>query len=137
MWKSLGSCGVEKLTQLYKSIYDTGQFPDDPVKSIFIPLLKKAMATECGNYRLISLMTHVSEIFLRMNLKKVKQLIDIEVDKVQLSLTPGRGTRERIFSFNIMAQKHMEVMKEMYICFIDYAKAFDRVKHGNLIECLK
>ena len=36
-----------------------------------------------------------------------------------------------------MAQKHLEVKKEMYICFIDYAKAFDRVKHEKLIDCLK
>ena len=36
-----------------------------------------------------------------------------------------------------MTQKHIEVMKEMYLCFIDYAKAFDRVKHENFIKCLK
>ena len=36
-----------------------------------------------------------------------------------------------------MAQKNIEVKNEMYICFIDYAKAFYRVKRKNLIECLK
>ena len=49
MWKSLKSFGVEKLTQLFNSIYDTGLFPDNLVKSICIPLPKKAMATECGD----------------------------------------------------------------------------------------
>ena len=137
MWKALGPFGVEKLTLLFNSIYDTGQFPDDLVKSIFLPLPKKAMATECGDHRLISLMPHATKIFLRVILNRVKQLIDTEVDEVQFGFRPGRGTREGIFSFNIMAQKHIEVMKEMYICFIDYAKAFDRVKHENLIECLK
>ena len=41
------------------------------------------------------------------------------------------------FSFNILAQKHIEYQKDLYICFIDYAKAFDKVKHENLIDCLK
>ena len=137
MWKALGSFGVEKLTQLFNSIYDTGSFPEDLVKSIFIPLPKKPMATECGDHRLISLMPHATKIFLRVILNRVKQLIDVEVDEAQFGFRPGRGTREGIFSFNVMAQKHLEVKKEMYVCFIDYAKAFDRVKHENLIDCLK
>ena len=136
MWKSLKSFGVAKLTQLFNNIYDTGMFPDDLVKSIFIPLPKKAMATECGDHRLISLMPHATKIFLRVILNRIKEVIDIEVDEAQFGFRPGRGTREGIFSFNILAQKHIEVQKELYICFIDYAKAFDRVKHENLIECL-
>ena len=91
MWKSLGSFNIEKLTQLFNSIYNTGQFPDDLVKSIFIPLPKKAMA--CGDYRLTSLMPLATKIFLRVILNRVKQLIDIEVDEVQFSFRPGRGTR--------------------------------------------
>ena len=137
MWKALGSFGVDKLTQLFNSIYNSGQFPEDLVKSIFIPLPKKPMANECGDHRLISLMPHATKIFLRVILNRVKQRIDVEVDEVQFGFRPGRGTREGIFSFNIMAQKHLEVKKEMYVCFIDYAKAFDRVKHEKLIECLK
>ena len=136
MWRSLNSFGVEKLTQLFNSIYDTGQIPDDLVKSIFIPLPKKAMATECGDHRLISLMPHATKIFLRVILNRIKEVIDIEVDEAQFGFRPGRGTREGIFSFNILAQKHIELNKELYICFIDYAKAFDRVKHENLVECL-
>ena len=137
MWKALGSFGTDKLTKLFNHIYDTGQFPDDLVKSIFIPLPKKPKASDCGDYRLISLMPHITKIFLRVVQNRIKQTIDIEVNEVQFGFRPGRGTREGIFCFNILAQKHIEVQKEMYVCFIDYAKAFDRVKHENLIKCLK
>ena len=92
------------------------------------------MATECPDY---SVMPHATKVFLRVIPNRVQQLIDIEVDEVQFGFRPGRGTRESIFSFNIMAQKHIAVMKEMYIPVIDYGKVFDRVNHGNLIECLK
>ena len=41
---------------------------------------------------------------------------------------------ERVFYFNMLAQKHLEINKDnMYVCFIDYAKVFDRVKHLQLI----
>ena len=43
--KSLESFGIEKLTQLFKSIFDTGQFPDDLVESIFIPHPRKPVET--------------------------------------------------------------------------------------------
>ena len=104
-------------------------FPEDLVKSIFIPLPKKPMAIECGDHRLISLIPHATKIFLRVILNRVKQLID---NKAQFGFRPERGTREGIFSFNVMAPKHLEVKKEMYLFFIDYFKAFDRVKHDNL-----
>ena len=82
-------------------------------------------------------MPHITKIFLRIVLNRIKTVIDIEVDEAQFGFRPGRGTREGIFSFNVLAQKHIEYQKELYICFIDYAKAFDKVKHENLIECLK
>ena len=137
MWKALGDFGIDKLTQLFNNMYDTGAIPDDLVKSIFIPLPKKPKATMCGDYRLISLMPHITKIFLRVVLNRIKTKIDIEVDEAQFGFRPGRGTREGIFCFNILAQKHIEVKREMYVCFIDYAKAFDRVKHENLIQCLQ
>ena len=82
-------------------------------------------------------MPHITKIFLRIVLNRIKSVIDIEVDEAQFGFRPGRGTREGIFSFNILAQKHIEYQKDLYICFIDYAKAFDKVKHENLIDCLK
>ena len=133
MGKALGSFGVEKLTELFNSIYNSGQFPEDLVKSIFIPLPKKPMANECGVHKLISLMPHTTKIFLRVIFNRIKQPIDVAVDEVQSGFRPERGTWEGIFSFNIMAQMHIEVKKEMYFCFINYTKAFDRVKHENLI----
>ena len=82
-------------------------------------------------------MPHITKIFLRIVLNHIKLLIDIKVDEAHFGFRPGQGTRDGIFSFNILAQKHIEYRKELYICFINYAKAFDRVKHENLIECLR
>ena len=77
-------------------MYDTGEIPDDLVKSIFISLPKKPKATMCGDYRLISLMPHITKIFLRVVLNRIKTIIDIEMDEAQFGFLPGRGTREGI-----------------------------------------
>ena len=51
--------------------------------------------------------------------------------------TTPAGTSEGIFCYNILAQKHLEVDQDLFTCFIDYSKAFDRVHHYQLIECLE
>ena len=137
MWKVLGDFAVEKLTHLFNRIYSSGYIPSEMSKSVFITLPKKSKATECGEYRLISLMPHITKIFLRVILNRIKTRINIEVGEEQFGFRAGSGTREGIFCLNILAQKHIEVNKDLYVCFIDYAKAFDRVKHCELIECLK
>lgn len=48
-----------------------------------------------------------------------------------------KGTRNTIFISNKLTERAIEIQKDLYLCFIDYEKAFDRVKHENLAEILK
>ena len=64
------------------------------------------------------------------------QKIDDAVGETQFGFRNEIGTREGIFSLNIIAQKYMDVKEYLYLCFIYYSKAFDRVHHAQLIECL-
>ena len=105
--------------------------------SVYITLPKQARATECSNFRTISLMPHALKIFLKVIQARIGVKIDKEVGPTQFGFRPGSGTREGIFCYNILAQKHLEVDKDMYTCFIDYSKAFDRVHHSELIQCLE
>ena len=137
MIKLLEEFGVEKLTELYNEIYSTGRFPEELLKSVYITLPKQPRATDCSNYRTISLMPHTLKIFLKIIQDRIGSKIDKEVGQTQFGFRPGSGTREGIFSFNIIAQKHIEVNQDLYACFIDYSKAFDRVHHVQLIDCLE
>ena len=137
MIKLLEEFGIEKLTDLYNEIYATGTFPDELLKSVFITLPKQPRATDCSNYRTISLMPHTLKIFLKVIQDRISSKIDKEVGETQFGFRPGSGTREGIFCFNIIAQKHIEVNQDLYTCFIDYSKAFDRVHHIQLINCLE
>ena len=137
MIKTIGEFGIEKLTQLYNSIYETGHIPQELLTSVYITLPKKPRATECSDYRTISLMPHTLKILLKIIQERLSKKIDKEVGETQFGFRPCSGTREGIFSFNILAQKHLEVDQDMYTCFIDYSKAFDRVHHLQLIQCLE
>ena len=47
-----------------------------------------------------------------------------------------KGTRNAIFSLKTPMERAIEVQKDMYLCFIDYSKAFDKVKHSDLFDIL-
>ena len=137
MLKALEEFGIEKLTDLYNEIYSSGIFPEELLMSVYITLPKQARATDCSNFRTISLMPHTLKIFLKVIQARIGTKIDEEVGPTQFGFRPGSGTREGVFCYNILAQKHLEVDKDMYTCFIDYSKAFDRVHHSQLIQCLE
>ena len=137
MLKLLESFGVEKLTDLFNEIYSTGVFPEELLMSVYITLPKQPRATDCANFRTISLMPHALKIFLKIIQARIGNKIDSEVGPTQFGFRPGSGTREAIFCFNILAQKFIEVDQDIYTCFIDYSKAFDKVHHSQLIECLE
>ena len=58
------------------------------------------------------------------------------MSRQQSGFRPGTGTREGIFNLRTICERATDVQKDVYICFIDYTKAFDRVKHFKMIECL-
>ena len=82
-------------------------------------------------------MPHTLKIFLKIIQNRIGTKIDKEVGPTQFGFRPGSGTREGIFCYNIIAQKHLEVDKDLFTCFIDYSKAFDKVHHEQLIQCLE
>ena len=128
---------MDTLTDMFNDMYSTGHLPDELLKSVYITLPKKARATECSDFRTISLMPHVLKIFLKVIQERISQKINKEVGSNQFGSRPGSGTREGLFCFNTIAQKHVDVDQDLFTCFIDYSKAFNRIHHVNLIKCLE
>ena len=137
MLQAIGSLGIARITQLCNKIYDTGYMPDDLKQSTFIPIPKKARAVNCSDFRTISLMSHATKVLLKVILERNKAKIDGEISDNQSGFRRGMGTREGIFNLRTINERYLEKHKDVYICFIDYEKAFDRVKHEKLCEILK
>ena len=63
--------------------------------------------------------------------------MNCELPDVQAGFRKGRGTRDQIANIRWIIQKAREFQKNVYFCFIDYAKAFDCVDHNKLWKILK
>ena len=68
---------------------------------------------------------------------KLQQYMNREFPDVQVRFRKDRGTRDQIASIHWITEKTREIQKNIYFCFIDYAKAFDCVDHNKLWIILK
>ena len=68
---------------------------------------------------------------------RLQQYVNCELPDVQAGFRKGRGTRDQIANIRWIIEKAREFQKNIYFCFIDYAKAFDCVDHKKLWKILK
>ena len=134
--KALDEHHIEVITSLCNIIYNSGMIPIEMKHSVFITLPKKPKAMICTEFRTISLMSHVIKLLLKIIQQRMANKIDKEMSRLQSGFRPGTRTPEGIFNLRTICERATDVQKDMYICFIDCTKAFDRVKHFKMIECL-
>ena len=128
---------VKVLHSICQQIWKTHQWPQDWKRSVFIPIPKKGNAKECSNYCTIALISHTSKVMLKILQTRLQQYANHELPDVQAGIREGRGTRDQIASICWITEKAREFQKNIYFCFIDYAKAFDCVDHNKLWKILK
>ena len=68
---------------------------------------------------------------------KFQQYVNHELPDVQAGFRKGRGTRDQTANIHWIIEKPRDFQKNIYVCFIDYAKAFDCVDHNKLWKILK
>ena len=125
------------LHSICQQIWKTWQWPQDWKRSVFIPILKKGHPKECSNYCTIALISHASKVVLKILQVRLQQYVNRELPDVQAGYRKGRGTRDQIANICWIIEKAREFHKNIYFCFIDYAKAFDCVDHNKLWKILK
>ena len=80
----------------------------------------------------IALISHASKVMLKILQSRPQQYMDCELPGVQAGFRKGRGTRDQIANIHWIFEKAREFQKNIYFCFIDYAKAFDCMYHNKL-----
>ena len=123
---------VKVLHSICQQIQKTQQWPQDWKRSVFIPIPKKGNAKECSNYRTTALILHASKARLKILQAMLQQYVNRELPDVQAGFRKGRGTRDPIANICCIIEKAREFQKNIYFCFIDYAKAFDCVGRNKL-----
>ena len=128
---------LNTLVSLFNKIYRTGVIPVDWLKSTFIPFPKKSNARRCDDHRTISLMSLVMKLFLKVVHQRIYRKCEELLSDTQFGFRGGFGTRDALFAVKVLVQRCRDVNKDVYLLFIDYEKAFDRVQHDKLLEILK
>ncbi|XP_076359111.1 uncharacterized protein LOC143251751 [Tachypleus tridentatus] len=80
---ALKEVGIQEVTKLLNTIYDTGEIPEDFKKSVFIALPKKPGAIDCEQHMMISLMNHLTKVLLRVLMSRMRNKIRPEISDTQ------------------------------------------------------
>jgi len=129
--------GIDMVWKLASNIYEEGKIPQDMMKSIFIALPKIYGTLDCSSHRTISLMNHTLKVLLKIILQRIRRQILPEIPNIQYGFMKDRGTRNAIFNFRMISERAIQHQQNIYAVFIDYVKAFDKVRHNNLLNMLK
>ena len=118
-WKMmLWKCCTQYASKFGKS----QQWPQDWKRSVFIPIPKKGNAKECSNYCTIALISHASNVMLKIPQAMLQPYVRCEIPDVQAGFRKGRGTRDQLGNIHWKIKKAKELQKDNYIYFIDFAK---------------
>ena len=97
---------------------------------------------KCDQNRTINLMSPLTKVMLRVLINRMRNKIlpenFSEISETLFRFMTDKGTRNANFSLNTLMERAVEAQKDLYLCFIDYSKAFefDKVKYSDLFDIL-
>ena len=127
-----GEAMTDILTTICNKIWKTGEWPTTRTQSLVITLPKKGNLQLCQNYRTVSLISHPSKVMLKIILNRLQPQVEEIFAGEQAGFRAGRSTTKQIFSLRILGEKHLQHQQIICHDFIDFKKAFDRVRHDAL-----
>ena len=77
------------------------------------------------------------ELLLRIILLRIRDKIRDGIAEEQCGLVKRKGTANALYIMRTIAERATEVQKDLYVCFIDYTKAFDTIRHDELMKLLQ
>ena len=84
-----------------------------------------------------ALISYTSKLMLKILQARLQQYMNCELPDVQAGFRKGRGTRDQIANILWIIKKARQLQKNIHLCSIDYAKAFDCVDHNKLWKILQ
>ena len=106
------------------AVWKTQQWPQNWKRSVFIPIPKKGNAKECSKHCTFVLISYANKAMLKILQARLQQYLNRELTHVLAGLRKGKGTRDQIANIHWITEKAKEYWKNIYFCFIDYAKVF-------------
>ena len=118
LFQILKDDAVKVLHSVCQQIWKTQQWPQDWKRSVFIPIPKKGNAKDCSNYRTIALISHASEVMLKILQAKLQQYINCKLPVLKLDLEKAEEPEIRLPT-SVGSLKKQENSRNINFCFID------------------
>lgn len=127
----------KQIHKLLKTVWNDEKIPTDWTKGLIVKLPKKGDLTNCGNWRGITLIPTTSKILGKIIVNRIAAEVNKHLREEQAGFREGRGTTEQIFILRNIIEQTVEWNSNLYICFIDFEKAFDSVHQETLWKIIK
>ena len=98
----------------------------------YIPMPKKGDLLDCGNCWTVALISHSSKVLQVIILTRMAAIMNQKISREQAGFRSGKGTRDQLFNLKTIIEKTREYNQTIYLCFVDYSKAFDNVSYTQL-----
>ena len=123
------------ITQVLSLIFTSAAFPSLWCYNTLIVLFKSGSRAMCGNYRGISIMDSLSKIYdILVNVRLSSWM---NIDSAQAGAQKGRSCIEQILTLRLLFDYCKSQKVKLFITFVDFQKAYDKVPRNKLLECLK
>ena len=116
LFQILKDHAVKVLHSICQQIWKTQQRPQDWKRSVFIPIPKKGNLKECSNYHTITLISHTSEVMLKILQARLQKYMNRELADVQAGFRKGRGTIDQIANIHWIIKKQ-ESFKKKHVLY--------------------
>ena len=134
LFQILKDDAIKVLHSICQQIWKTQQRPQDWKRSVFIPVPKKGNTKECSTYHTIALISHTSKLMLKILQARLQQYMNRELPDVQAGLEKAEEPKIKLPTSTGSSKKAREFQKNIYFCFIDYAKVLTMwimINHGK------
>ena len=127
-------CVLHFLTEYFNKLFDTGTFPSEWSESVILPIYKKGDVNSPNNYRGISLLNVGGKLYSYILNKCLTQWIEDNkmLNEAQAGFRQGYSTIDHVFTLLALVQKQLLNHGKLYVCFIDFKKAFDLIDRNTL-----
>lgn len=135
--KSLSETLQGPLQLLFNNILQSGKTPKQWSKSTIILIHKTGDRSDLDKYRPISLMSNIYKIFSKILLNRVTKILDENQPREQAGFRKSFSTMDHIHVVSQIIEKTNEYNRTLYMCFIDFTKAFDSLNYREIWQSLR
>jgi hypothetical protein len=126
-----------RFLHLINMCWKTCSIPEDWKKAKVISLFKKGERSNVNNYRGISLLSTAYKVYAKIVNNRLRKISEVIILEDQAGFRTGRSCIDDVFTLKQIISKRAEYNLETHLAFIDYVKAFDRVRRSQLWDVMK